>query len=122
MADATFDRIHIRELRLRCIVGTHDHERDKKQDVVLHISLRADLRRAGRSDDLADTVDYATLKRQIVDMVEASEFLLIERLAQAVADVCLADSRVQAATVTVEKPGALRFARTVAVEITRERD
>ncbi|NBB94694.1 MAG: dihydroneopterin aldolase [Planctomycetes bacterium] len=116
------DRIHIEELRVRCIVGIRDEERVKKQDVIIHITLQADLRKPGRSDDIAETVDYATLKQQVVEMVEASQFYLIEKLAQEVADLCLAASRVHAATVTVEKPGALRFAKSVAVEITRTRE
>jgi dihydroneopterin aldolase/D-erythro-7,8-dihydroneopterin triphosphate epimerase len=116
------DRIHIRDLRTRCIVGINPEERVKKQDVVLHLTLQVDLQKASRSDHIEDTVDYATLKQNIFEMVEASSFMLIERLAQAVAEMCLADARVAAATVTVEKPGALRFARTVAVEITRTRE
>lgn len=116
------DRIHIRDLRTRCIVGIRPEEREKQQDVVIQVTLRADLRKPGQSDDIDDTIDYATLKQQILDTVEASSFLLIERLAQVIADLCLADARVASATVAVEKPGALRFARTVAVEITRTRD
>ncbi len=118
---APADRIHIRDLRTRCIVGINPQERVKKQDVVIHITLQADLQKASRSDNIEDTVDYATLKQNVFEMVEASSFMLIERLAQAIAEMCLADTRVAAATVTVEKPGALRFARTVAVEITRTR-
>ncbi len=122
MADEQPDRIHIRDLRLRCIVGVHDWEREKKQDVTLNITLHADLREAGRTDKLADTIDYVTIKHGVVEMVEESSFFLVEALAQAVADACLdADSRVQWVDVCLEKPGALRYARTVAVEITRGR-
>ena len=122
MADKQLDRIHIRDLLVRCIVGVRDWERKKKQDVTLQITLHADLSRACRTDDLGHTVDYVAIKRRAVDLVEGSSFHLIEALAQAVADVCLEQPRVQRADVVVEKPGALRFARTVAVEITRERE
>ena len=115
------DRIHIRDLRLRCIVGVYPEERDKTQDVTLQITLHADLQRAGRSDRLADTVDYKAIKLRIVKMVEASSFVLIERLAQAVADICLSHEAVRRVRVVVAKPGALRYARTVAVEIVRDR-
>jgi len=115
------DRIHIRDLRLRCIVGVYPEERDKTQDVVIQITLRADLRAAGRSDRLEDTVDYKAIKLQVVEMVESSSFVLIERLAEAVADICLSHEGVQRVRVIVEKPGALRYARTVAVEIVRDR-
>jgi D-erythro-7,8-dihydroneopterin triphosphate epimerase len=121
MASRPLDRIHIRDLLLRCIVGIRDWERAKKQDVVLNVTLHADLGRACRSDAIDDTVDYVAIKQSVIDTVESSSFYLVERLAQAVADVCLRDERVQRVDVLLEKPGALRFARTVGVEITRER-
>jgi dihydroneopterin aldolase len=67
-------------------------------------------------------VDYSALKKRILAMVEASSDLLIERLAQRVADLCLLEPRVERITVRIDKPGALRFARSVAVEIHRHRD
>lgn len=118
---AELDRIHIRDLLLRCIVGIRDWEREAKQNVLLNITLHCDLKAAGQSDDIADTVDYVTIKKRVIDVVEGSSFHLVEALAQAVADACLEDPRVQRADVVLEKPGALRFARTVAVEISRER-
>ena len=119
--DGQLDRIHIRDLALRCIIGIEPHERDKLQDVVINITLHADLSRAGRSDGIADTVDYKAIKSKVVDTVENSSYLLVERLAEEIADVCLAEPRVRRVEVTVDKPGALRFARSVAVEISRER-
>ena len=116
------DRIHIRDLMLRCIVGVYDFERTTKQDVNIQVTLFADLRQACESDNLQDTVDYKALKKQIVEMVEVSNYLLIEKLAGRIAEICLATPRVERAVVRVEKPGALRFARTVAVEITRDRE
>lgn len=119
MADS--DRIHIRDLLLRCVIGVRDWEREAKQNVNLNITLHADLSRAGRTDDIADTVDYVSIKKRVIALVEGSSFHLVEALAEAVADACLEDERVRQADVEVEKPGALRFARTVAVQITRER-
>ena len=115
------DRIHIRELHARCIVGIFPHEREARQDVFLSITLEADLKKACRSDRIEDTVDYKGLKRAILEMVEQSEFYLIERLAEAVAEICLGHPAVERVTVSVDKPGALRFARSVAVEIQRSR-
>lgn len=113
------DRIHIRDLLVRTIVGINDEERENMQDVVLNITLHADLREAGRCDDIEDTVDYARLKKRILAHVDDARYYLIERLAQAVADLCLEDPRIERVEVTVDKPGALRFARSVAVTITR---
>ena len=115
------DRIHIRDLQFRCIVGVNSQERREKQDVNVNVTLYADLREACRSDNIEATVDYKAIKQGILRMAEQSSFYLIEALAQAVADVCLADDRVRKVKVVVEKPTALRFARTVGVEIVRER-
>lgn len=116
------DRILITDLLLRCIIGVNDDERREKQDVVINVVLWADLRAAGRSDRMEDTVDYRAIKKRIVALVEASSYCLVEALASAIADACLADTRVQQAQVRVEKPAALRYARTVGVEITRGRE
>jgi dihydroneopterin aldolase/D-erythro-7,8-dihydroneopterin triphosphate epimerase len=83
--------------------------------------MYADLRAAGRSDSIDDTVNYKSVKKKILEMVEASSYYLIERLAEAVASIALEDPRVLMVDVTVDKPGALRFARSVAVEIRRAR-
>lgn len=115
------DRIHIRDLLLRCVIGIRDWEREAPQNVMLNITLHADLRAAGASDDIADTVDYVAIKKRVIALVEGSSFGLVEALAQAVADACLEDPKVQRVDVVVEKPGALRFARTVAVDISRGR-
>ena len=115
------DRIHIRDLKLRCIIGIYPDERREKQDVIVNITMFADLRPAGRSDRIEDTVDYKAIKKRIVALVEDSECFLVERLAEEVAQVCLADPRVARAEVCIDKPGALRFARSVAVSIVRGR-
>jgi len=115
------DKIHIRDIALRCIIGVGDDERREKQDVIISVTLHADLAQAGRTDDFADTVDYKAVKQRIVALVEGSRYFLIEALAEAVARACLEFDRVEQVDVTVEKPGALRFARTVAVEISRRR-
>jgi D-erythro-7,8-dihydroneopterin triphosphate epimerase len=115
------DKIVIRDIALRCIIGIYPEERREKQDVVITVTLNCDLTRAGATDDFQDTVDYKAVKQAIVGLVESSEFQLVEALAQAIANACLAFDRVEQVDVTVEKPGALRFARTVAVEISRKR-
>jgi dihydroneopterin aldolase/D-erythro-7,8-dihydroneopterin triphosphate epimerase len=115
------DRIFIRDLTIRCIVGVDECERREKQDVLVHLTLHTDLRRAGRTDALDDTVDYRALKKRILHLAEESRFRLIEALAQSIADECLREQRVEQVEVVVEKPGALRFARTAGVAIVRSR-
>lgn len=116
------DKIHIRDLLQRCVIGIYDEERRDKQDVVINITLHADLRKAGQTDDIDDTVDYKAIKKNVVAMVDGSSFLLVERLAERIAEICLKDARVRQANVRVAKPGALRFARTVEVDITRTQE
>ncbi|MBI1880210.1 MAG: dihydroneopterin aldolase, partial [Chloroflexi bacterium] len=76
---------------------------------------------AAASDDVADTVNYRTITKQIIKLVEESQFYLVEKMALEITNICLADPRVERAVVTVEKPGALRFARSVGVTVDRTR-
>lgn len=115
------DKIFIRDLALRCIIGIYPEERREKQDIVINVEIHADLRKAGRSDKLEDTVDYKAIKKAILKLVDGSGFELIESLAERMADIALSDEKVQQVTITIDKPGALRFARASAVEITRSR-
>jgi len=119
--DNPLDKIVIKDLLTRCIIGVNEDERREKQDVLINLVLFADLRPSGRSDDLADSVDYRSIKKQVLALVEASQFYLVEALAEHIAEQCLANHRVQRVQVTVEKPSALRFARSVGVEIIRDR-
>ena len=115
------DRIYIRDLSLRCIIGVFPDERSKRQDVVINVVMETDFSRAAETDELDDTVDYKAIKKKIVTLVEKSEFNLIETLSNHIADTCLEDRKVSRVSVTVDKPGALRFARSVAVETTKTR-
>lgn len=113
------DRILIKDLTVRCIIGVNAEERREKQEVVINIALSADARKAGKTDSLQDAVDYRSIKKEVYAMAEASEYNLVEALAERIAEICLAHDGVKQAVVTVEKPAALRFARSVAVEVTR---
>ncbi len=115
------DRILINDLLVRCIIGVNEDERREKQDIVINIAISADLAKAGASDRFEDAIDYRSLKKKIIAMAENSHFFLVEALAEAVAGICLEHPAVREALVRVEKPGALRFARSVGVEIARQR-
>jgi len=116
------DKIYIRDLAIRCIIGVNQDERTEKQDVVINVILFTDTRKAGQTDILEDSVDYKMVKKAVLSLVENSAFLLIEKLAEEIAKDCLANSKVQKVSVTVDKPGVLRYARSVAVEIVRTRE
>jgi FolB domain-containing protein len=115
------DQIKIQDLLLRTIIGINEEERRNRQDVLINITLYADTRPAGASDDIADAVNYRTITKRVIQLVENSQFYLVEKMAAEIANICLQDPRVERAQVSVEKPGALRFARSVGVTIARGR-
>jgi dihydroneopterin aldolase/D-erythro-7,8-dihydroneopterin triphosphate epimerase len=116
------DQILIKDLFLRTIIGVNDEERSNRQDVLVNLVLDVDTRAAGRTDNIADAVNYRTIAKQVIDLVEGTHFFLVEKLAEEIAQLCLRDRRVQGVRVTIEKPAALRFARSVGVTIQRTRD
>ncbi|MDQ3646555.1 MAG: dihydroneopterin aldolase [Actinomycetota bacterium] len=97
------DVIRIRDLRVEARVGVTDEERARHQAVLLQIEITADLRDAGRSDDLADTVDYAAVIEDVAKLVAASETRLLERLAELVAERIGRIARVQGVAVEITK-------------------
>lgn len=115
------DRILIRDLLVRGVIGVNEDERMRPQDILINVEMLTDTRAAGASDDLADTVDYGAVSKEIVALVEGSRYLLVERLAEEIARLCLAREGVQGVRVRVEKPRALRYGRSVGVEIERMR-
>ena len=119
--NTVMDRILIKDLMLRCILGLSGEERREKQDVLINLVLWTDLTRAAVSDSIEDTVDYTALKKRIITLVEGSQFHLAETLADRIASLCLEQPAVQQVQVTLEKPTALRFAHSVGVQITRTR-
>ena len=113
------DKVYVRELVLSCRIGVTEAERAEKQRVIVDLTLELDLSQAGKSDRLQDTLDYRLVQRQVTDLVAGSSFCLLERLAQAIADLCLGFPRVRAVRVRVDKPGALPLADSTGVEIER---
>jgi FolB domain-containing protein len=116
------DLIKIVGLRCECTIGTFAHERTQKQPVFLNITLTTDLKQAGKSDNIDDTVDYFTLQQNIINLVEKSSFALLESLAEAVSELCLKDKRIQEASIELEKPLALQHVKTLSIKITRNNE
>jgi FolB domain-containing protein len=117
------DRIFIKNLLLRGIVGINPEERVNRQDILINISMWADTSSAAATDSIEDAVNYRTVAKAVIKHVEGGEPMLVERLVQEIADIALeSDSRITEVEVTVEKPGALRFAESVGVSIRRSRE
>jgi FolB domain-containing protein len=119
---AMHDQIRIHDLLIRGILGINDDERTQPQDIVVSLVLTVDTRQAAKSDDIADAVNYRTLTKDVIEHVEKSSCLLVERLVDEVARLVLRDPRVEAVEVSIDKPGALRFAKSVGVTIFRTRE
>ena len=115
------DKIIIKDLLLRGIIGFQDWEREKKQDIRINVTLLTDMRTPGETDDPADALDYKRITKAIIAHVDETGYQLVEALATAIARICVVDHDAARAIVRVEKPGALRFSRSVGVEIDRER-
>lgn len=115
------DRIHITNLMVRGILGINPDERVNRQDILVNVTLWADTAPAAASDDIDDAVNYKTITKRIIAHIEEGEPMLVERLVQEIADICLEDERVEQVEVRVEKPGALRFAESVGISIIRAR-
>jgi len=109
--------ISITNLKLRTIIGINDWEREKKQDIIINITIEFDAARSIQSDNIKDTIDYKKLTKRIIKDVEASQLFLLERLCQMVLDIVMEEKGVQGATVQIDKPGALRFCDSVSVEL-----
>lgn len=115
------DKILIRNLKIKTIVGTLPEERLTPREVILNVVLECDTRPAAAKDDLMLAVNYLDVHDQLINLGKTSQYYLIETLAQAAAELCLSLAGVQSVTVTVDKPGALSHSDSVAVEISRSK-
>ena len=116
------DRIHIKDLSVPGIIGIKPDERVNEQEILINATLWVDTSPAAASDDIADAANYRTITKAIIAHIRQGEPMLVERLVQEIADLIFAtEPLVQEAEVTVEKPGALRYARSVGITIHRSR-
>jgi FolB domain-containing protein len=116
------DQIFITDLVARGIIGINDWERKAPQEMLINIVLFADLHRVGESDDLHDSLDYRAVTKKVLAHAESARRLTVEALAADLASLCLEEVLVKKVRVRVEKPGAVRFSRSVGVEIERAKE
>ena len=114
------DKIYINSLPLSTLIGTLPVERELPQKIILDLEIGMDLKKAGRSDDLFDTIDYSDIEEKLVKLAADSHFYLLEAFAQAVTDIVFGYELVKSCKVTLTKPNASRRA-TVKVELVSER-
>lgn len=116
------DKVFIKDLLVRGIIGIREWERKKPQDILINVTVFTDTTRAGETDDINDSVDYSALAKKMQSHAETSARLTVEALANDLAKICLDIPLVNKVIVRVEKPGAVRFAKSVGVEVERKRD
>lgn len=116
------DKVIIRDLLARGIIGINDWEREQPQDILINIVVLTDTRPAAETDRIEDCVNYRTLAKAVLQHAETSARLTVEALANDIAKICLEQPLAQRVVVRVEKPGAVRFAAAVGVEVERGRD
>lgn len=116
------DQLFITDLAARGIVGLNNWEREKPQEILINIVLFADLHQPGHSDNIHDSVNYRTIAKKVLAHAETAQRQTVEALAADLARLCLQETAVQKVRVRVEKPGAVRFSRSVGVEIERDKD
>lgn len=113
--------IHIKDVVLTPVIGIHAYERGDRQDIVMNLKVTIDASRAVTSDKIHDTVDYEILTAEIMEAVDDSAFKLIESLAHYILDLVMGYEHVVSSTIELDKPKALRTARSVSVCATREK-
>jgi dihydroneopterin aldolase len=113
------DIIFLRGLQIDTVIGIYDWERKIRQTVIIDLEMGTDIRKAAAADDIAHTLDYKTLSKRIIAFVEASEFLLVETLAEKISAIIIEEFSVSWLRLTLNKKGAIRGASDVGIQIER---
>lgn len=115
------DKVIIKDLIARGIIGVNDWEREKPQEILINLELYGDLSKVGQTDEVEDSLNYRTIAKEALRIAETAERFTVEALASDIADACMEFEGLVKAIIRVEKPGAVRFADSVGVEIERQK-
>jgi FolB domain-containing protein len=115
------DKVFIKDLSTRAIIGVYDWEREQPQDILINITIETDTRQAGKTDDINECIDYDALSKNVLTHVERIQRFTVEALAEDIAKICLEEFKAERVYIRVEKPRAVKFAKSVGVEIVRSR-
>lgn len=116
---SVLDITFLHGLKIDCIIGVWDWERQTRQTIIVDLDMAADIMRAAASDDINDALDYKAVARRVTEFVEASDFQLVETLAEKIAALVLKEFNIPWIRVRINKRGAVRGARDVGVVIER---
>jgi dihydroneopterin aldolase len=113
------DIVYIRELQVETIIGIYDWEREVRQTVSLDLEMGTDIRAAATTEDIDNTLNYKTVAKRLIAFISESEFLLVETMAEEIAQIVQNEFNVPWLRLRLSKPGAVRGARDVGVIIER---
>lgn len=113
------DIVYINDLKINTIIGIYDWEREIRQTVSLDLEMGTDIRQAAATDDIQYTLNYKAVSKRLIEFIGDSEFLLIETMAEQVAEIVQQEFQVPWLRLRIGKPGAIRGARDVGVLIER---
>lgn len=116
------DQVIIKDLLVRGVIGITERERERPQDILINAILYADISQAAQTDDINDCIDYSKVAKKLTAHAESVGRQTVEALVSDLARLCLEQPGVLGVRIRVEKPGAVRFARSVGVEIERFRE
>lgn len=115
-------RIRVKDLRLRTYIGIKEEEILNRQDVVINLTILYPAGDAVEVNQIDQALNYRTITKAVIRHVEENRFALLERLTQEILDLVMAHAEVKYAEVEVDKPHALRFAESVSIALSAERD
>ncbi len=113
------DIVFIHDLQIETVIGIYDWERKIRQTISLDIEMATDISKAAKSDDIEDTLSYKTVAKRLIELIEQSEFELVEALAERICSIVMEEFSVPWVKLTLHKPGAVRGSKSVGVIIER---
>jgi dihydroneopterin aldolase len=113
------DIVYIRDLRIDTIIGIYDWEREVRQTVSIDLEMASDIRKAAETDDIQYALNYKAVSKRLIAYVENRNALLVETLAEEIAQIIQSEFNVPWLRLRLSKPGAVRGARDVGLLIER---
>ncbi len=113
--------IRVKNLLIRTYIGFNPDELRNKQDVVINMTIKANVEEAIKNDDVENSYNYKTITKKVITLVQEGKFKMLENLTQQILDLILLNPQVEWAKVEVDKPHALRFAESVSIELESSR-
>ncbi|WP_296203122.1 dihydroneopterin aldolase [Psychrobacter sp. UBA3962] len=113
------DFVKVKGLKVKAVIGVFDWEREIEQPLLIDVSMATDISKAGKSDDIKDAINYKEICDDITELCQQTKAMLIERLAELIAEHILTKYNTTQVEVSVAKPTAIKEADAVAVQIIR---